>query len=560
MHFPSPLALDDLRTRWSTLLAEAHAAENAEGEEKWMEVITHLDLLSARVQGDSARASYRYSGDMTNAEAEAHDRYQREEIGPTHADGTFELIVLLVGSRHRAALEQRLGSYFFQRLDTSVQTLDPANREARIAVGTLGSQYARLLATATVEVRGEKMTMQQTAGLTGDPARSLREEAWRAIRAWVRDNRAQMASIFDELVRLRHGMAERLGLENYTPLGYAGMSRTDYGPEQAAQFRENVRRYAVPLLAAERRTHREELGLDTLRPWDLGYRPSLTLPRGIVPVESQLDTAAGIFQRLDPRLAGHFERMRRDALIDLPNHPGKGPGAYCTSFFDTEEVAIFCNSVGEADDVRVLLHEMGHAFQKWESASITPLALRNPTADLAEVHSMGMEYLSLPHIDLFFDPENSARFRRGRWLKAVGLLCYASGVDEFQHWVYDNPQAGPDERDAAWKRILDQYDPEVDSSGLDESSALRWYQQTHIFRTPFYYIDYAFAETGAMQLALMDRTDHEHAMNVYRRLCRLGGTLPVFAAYADAGFRSPLDSELMRELMEYAAAEIERSE
>lgn len=557
MRFPSPLSLDELRTQWQTLLDQARTAENAESEEGWLEVIAGLDNLSARVHGDGARASYRYTGDMTDKEAEEQDRVQREEIGPANADGTFELMTLLVGSRHRPALEQQLGSYFFQRLDTSIRTLDPANREARIAAGALGSRYTRLLATATVTIDGEEMTLQRAGGMTGDPDRALRERAWRAVREWVCNHREEIAGIFDELIALRHGMAERLGLETYTPLGYAGMSRTDYGPEEAAQFRENVRRYAVPLLAAERRTHREELDLETLRPWDLGYRPSLTLPRQIVPVEGQLDSADGVFQRLDPHLASHFERMRRDDLIDLANRPGKGPGAYCTGFPDTGEVAIFCNSVGESDDVRVLLHEMGHAFQKWESAPITPLMLRNPTADLAEVHSMGMEYLSLSHLDLFFDAENAERFRRGRWLKAVGLLCYASGVDEFQHWVYANPKATPEERDAAWIRISEQYDPEVDNSGLDEFRALRWYQQTHIFRMPFYYIDYAFAETGAMQLALMDRANHEHAMEVYLKLCALGGTLPVFSAYADAGFRSPLDPALMQELMEFAGEEVE---
>jgi oligoendopeptidase F len=167
-----------------------------------------------------------------------------------------------------------------------------------------------------------------------------------------------------------------------------------------------------------------------------------------------------------------------------------------------------------------------------------------------------MEYLSMRHIDEFFDLEDTVKFRRGRWKKAVTLLCYVAVVDEFQHWVYAHPEATPDERDQAWDRIWDQYEKGVDFSGVEHYKALRWYAQLHIFMSPFYYIDYAIAETGAMQLALIDAEDHTKAMETYLDLCRIGGTKSVLDIFNTAGLRSPFDPEVMRDLMGHAAKEM----
>jgi oligoendopeptidase F len=73
---------------------------------------------------------------------------------------------------------------------------------------------------------------------------------------------------------------------------------------------------------------------------------------------------------------------------------------------------------------------------------------------------------------------------------------------------------------------------------------------------PFYYIDYAIADTGAMQLALIDADNHERAMDAYLTLCRIGGTKSVLEIFAAAGMRSPFDPALMKDLMAHAAQEL----
>jgi M3 family oligoendopeptidase len=335
------------------------------------------------------------------------------------------------------------------------------------------------------------------------------------------------------------------------------MRRTDYGPKEAEAFRSSVLEYAVPLMKRLHQEHASILGTKTLRPWDAGYHPGFTLPGGVAPIEKQLATAQQVFDEISPRLGKHFARMCKEGLIDLENRRGKRAGAYCTSMPDEGRVAIFCNSTGDADDVGTLMHEMGHAFQAWESQAIEAIDLQWPTSDAAEVHSMGMEYLSMPKMSRFFSQENADRFRREHLYDAIFLMCYIVIVDEFQHWVYANPEVSINDRDAAWARIWDKYLPGLDFSGIESHKYARWYAQGHIFQTPFYYIDYAIAETGAMQLGMMDEEDHDKALETYIRLCVIGGTKSVLNIFKEAGLRSPFDPATMRDLMDYAARSLD---
>jgi M3 family oligoendopeptidase len=246
--------------------------------------------------------------------------------------------------------------------------------------------------------------------------------------------------------------------------------------------------------------------------------------------------------------------MRGMGLIDLPNRPGKRPGAFCVQIPDEGTAAILCNSTGQAMDVRTLIHEMGHAFQALESQATLPLsAYYLPTLDAAEIHSMGMEYLALRHIGAFFNENDAARFRKRRWRDAVEIVTYACVVDEFQHWVYEHPWSSPDERDQAWDAIHDAFRGEIDFSDCERYKAARWYAQHHIFQTPFYYIDYAIAEIGAMQLALVDARDAAEALRVYLNLCRVGGSMSVLSIFSKAGMRSPFDENLLKDLARHAS-------
>ena len=553
---PSTLTPEWVDSEFARLNQAAQTAEAANTSARWDQVVLDWNSLRAYLSGEHARLGYSIAQEAENPEIEKAETYFREKITPIWENANFEFLTLLLKSRHRPEMEKRFGSYFFLRNESSLTSTNPKNVDLRVREGELIQRYSKLVACGEITIAGEKMTLSRAIGLQNSEKPELRREAFEKHRQWFVQEHGALAEIFDELVKVRHQMALNLGDENFIPLGYAGMQRTDYGREQVEEFRKALKKEVVPLLKKMREDHAAELGTKTLKPWDGSYQPSLHFPQNIVPIDRQLDQAQNLFDRLSPRLGGHFTRMRKEKLIDLENRKGKRAGAFCTAFPDENRVAIFCNSTGSHTDVSTLTHEMGHAFQGWESQSIELIDLRWPTLDACEIHSMGMEYLSLRHMDCFFDTEHARRFQVTRWKQSLQLLCYVAIVDEFQHWIYSNPKASIDERDLEWNRIFDQYSPGVDYDGIESLKWARWYGQGHIFQAPFYYIDYAIAETGAMQLALMEAEDPKSALESYLELCRLGGTKSVLDIFKSAKMRSPFDPSLIHDLAQYATQQI----
>ncbi|HVZ37810.1 MAG TPA: M3 family oligoendopeptidase [Candidatus Kapabacteria bacterium] len=553
---PEKLEADYAREEYKGLIGRIDAAEASESSAEWVRLFADWNALKSYINAEGSRISFAQSRDMSDPVREEADRYYREEVTPVADEGSSRMVNALLKSRHRAAVAERFGGHLVRVLETTVEPLAPVNSELRVKASDLVNRYEKTVAAGEVTINGRQVTLAVARNMQSAEDAETRRQAFEAYRQWFLDHRTELGGIYDAMVKLRDQMGRNLGHENYIPLGYLAMGRTDYGAAEAAKFRDSVRRYAVPLQKKlyEQQAHR--LGMQTLRPWDSAYDPALTLPAGVAPVETQLEKAQRVFDQLSPDLAEHFTRMRQEGLIDLENRKGKQAGAYCTSFSDEGRVAIFCNSTGDQEDVGTLMHEMGHAFQGWESQPIESVDLQWPTSDACEIHSMGMEYLSMRFMTEFFTSEHAEKFRRHRWKDAVELLCYICIVDEFQHWVYEHATATMDERDAAWDRIWDVYKDGLDFNGVEAYKHARWYAQGHIFASPFYYIDYAIAETGAMQLALIDAEDHAKALDIYLNLCRIGGTMSVLNIFKTAGLRSPFDPEVMRDLMAHAAREL----
>ncbi len=553
---PKKLTKEFIEAEFAKLVDRIPAAEASDSPTLWLELYRDWNALGSYASGEGSRINYEHARDMANPAWDEAERYYREEATPALENGSAVLLDAFLKSRHKKAIGEKYGPYLIDALETNVEPLAPVNSDLRVKANDLVDRYEKVVSSGEVVIQGETMTLARARGLQNSSDAATRKAAWLEYRKWFLDHHDELAGIFDKLVKLRDEMGRNLGHGNFIPLGYQTMRRTDYGPEQAKAFRESVHEYAVPLFKQLLEGQARALGTPTMKPWDAGYHPAYTLPVGIAPIDRQLENAEHLFQEISPRLANHFTRMRKEGLIDLENRKGKRAGAFCTMWPDEQRMAIFCNSTGDEGDVGTLVHEMGHAFQGWESQKIEAVELRWPTSDAAEIHSMGMEFLALPHLHWFFKPEDARKYRRHHIADTVYLMCYIAVVDEFQHWVYENPDATPGERDEKWVEFSDIYMPGFDYSGYEPFLYARWYAQGHIFATPFYYIDYAIAQTAAMQLGMMDAEDHQKALNTYFKLCELGGTLSVLAIFQAAGLRSPFDPATMRDLMEYAAREV----
>lgn len=554
---PKKLTAAFAKKEYAKLLDRLPLADTSNKPDAWIELFKDWNELKSYIGSEYARISNAFDKNMANTKLEAAKTYIREKLSPAIDEPEFLLTKAFLDSPHREDLAKHFGTQLIPIYEAALKPLDPRNTSLSIKAGTLTNKYSKLIAGAKVLINKKYVTLEQAASYLESPDRAERKAAFLASRNWFLEHRNELAKIYDELVILRTKMGQNVGFKTFTPLGYKIMGRSDYSEEEVEQFRKNTKKYFVPLLQKLSDQQTKDLGVDTLRPWDVGYHPDYTLPRGICAVATQLDKAQKIFNQLDPRLGEHFNFMRQHRLIDLENRPNKRAGAYMTNFSDEQKASILCNSTGDSSDIETLTHEMGHAFQYWESKDIEPVDLQSGTIDLAEVHSTSMEFLCLPYINEFFSAKDVAKYSYGRWIRAIRIMCYVCVVDEFQHWVYAHPSASPKMRDETWNKISDTYIPKVDYKGFEKYRSTRWYAQQHIFSVPFYYIDYGLAIMGAMQIASLASKNHRLAMKKYLELCRIGGTLSFLKAFKHAGLESPFKESTFKTLAAHTKKTLE---
>jgi M3 family oligoendopeptidase len=190
-------------------------------------------------------------------------------------------------------------------------------------------------------------------------------------------------------------------------------------------------------------------------------------------------------------------------------------------------------------DIFVLTHEAGHAFQVFESRDFELGEYNWPTYEACEIHSMSMEFFTWPWMERFFG-DGADKFRYMHLVKALLFLPYGVAVDEFQHHVYENPDETPDQRNAAWRAIERTYLPYRNYDGNEHLEAGRmWQMQSHIYGSPFYYIDYTLAQICAFEFWKKSEEDREKAFADYVRLCQAGGSRSFLELVEYAGLRSP---------------------
>ncbi|MBR7046274.1 MAG: M3 family oligoendopeptidase, partial [Lachnospiraceae bacterium] len=448
----------------------------------------------------------------------------------------------LSGSIFRRDLEKEFGPQLLRLVDASLKSSDERIVPELIREGEVSMEYQKDSAAASTEFRGEKCNFY---GLLKHMESTDREERREAFLAWAglyESISGKLDARYDELVSLRVSMAEKMGFSSYTDLAYLNMERFDYGPEQAAAFRRQIREIVTPAVEKLRERQRKRLGLDRL----FFYDETLLFPEGnpspIGTAEELVEKAQAMYREMSPETGEFFDFMVKYRLFDLKTRPGKHMGGYMASIPAYKAPFIFSNFNGTSADVDVLTHEAGHAFQGYLSMRSIPVRMiQGSTAEVSEIHSMTMEHFAYPWMESFFG-DKAEDYVTGHLVGSLAVLPYMASVDEFQHRVYEKPDMDAIDRRRTWREIERAYMPWRDYDGepfLEEGGF--WMQKQHIFLYPFYYIDYALAQMGASYLYGLSKTDPEKAWKDYLTLLKAGGTKSYFELLSLAGIPNPFE-------------------
>ncbi|WP_262430615.1 M3 family oligoendopeptidase [Paratissierella segnis] len=528
--------------------------ENAKDVETQNEVIRQINKLRNTIDTMGTLVNIRHS---INTEDEFYKKEQDfiDENEPNFQNLVFKYYKVLVNSRFRKELEGKWGSQVFNLAELQLKSFSEEIIDDLVNENRLTTEYDNLIASAKIEFEGETRNLSQMFPFIESKDRDVRKKAYEAYTNFFEENESEFDRIYDELVKVRDKMAKKLGYKNYVQFGYDRLGRTDYDSKMVANYRKQVYESLVPVVVELMDRQRKRLGLDELRYYDepLWYLTGNATPKGSP--EWILDNGKKMYKELSKETDQFFKFMVERELLDLVSKRGKMSGGYCTIIPDYNSPFIFSNFNGTSGDVGVLTHEAGHAFQSFMSMDYELPEYKFPTYEACEIHSMSMEFITWPWMELFFE-DDVEKYKFSHLSDAINFIPYGTTVDEFQHFIYENPEATPEMRKSKWREIEKKYLPFRDYEDNDFlNRGGYWFKQGHIFQTPFYYIDYTLAQVCAFQFWIKDRENHEKAWEDYMRLCKAGGSLPFLELVKLGNLENPFVdgtiSKVVKPLKEY---------
>ena len=468
----------------------------------------------------------------------------------------------LLNSPFRNEFSKEFGDLMFLNAEIALKCFSPEIISDLQEENLLTQEYQKLIASAQIPFEDGTYTISQLAPFKNDADDVRRLAAWKADGQWFKDNQAKLDEIYDKLVKLRDSMGKKLGYEGYTTLGYYRMGRNCYTKGDVERFREAVRTYLVPVADKIYRQQAKRLGKEypmNFADNALMFRSGNPKPQGTP--DEILASGKKFYDELSPETSEFFNKMLDDELMDVLSTEGKAGGGYCTAIYEYGVPFIFANFNGTQHDVEVVTHEAGHAFAAYMNRDRVPMDTIWPGMEACEVHSMSMEFFAWPWAKEFFGPDTD-KFYYSHLAGALTFIPYGTLVDHFQHVVYEKPEMTPAERHAVWKELLGVYMPWVRLDGEIPfySDGEAWQRQSHIYGSPFYYIDYCLAQTVSLNFWAKIQSDLDDAWKHYMAYTLQGGSCVFTKLLENAGLENPFGDKCLKDICEVAMEWIENKE
>lgn len=503
----------------------------------------------------------RMSTDTQNEEKRKAFHYFVNEIQPETAPFFDEFNRKLISTPVAETLAADPAyAIYLRNTKKSIEIFRSENIALDAEMTTRSQDFGGFTGKMTVSHDGKDLTMPQAAALLEQGDRDLRKTIFHKIADRRMQDKVGINNLLDDLIKLRHQIAENAGFASYRDYMFAELKRFDYNPRDCYRFHESVEKVIVPMVSEIHEARKKALGIDSLQPYDLSLDYHAEAPLAPFKNGNELiEKGIEVLRRVHPFFAECLRTMDKMGHLDLESRNGKAPGGYNYPLYDTGYPFIFMNAAGTQNDLMTFVHESGHAVHSVLTQELELTAFKNCPSELAELASMSMELLSMQHWNVFYsDPEELRRAQLGQLERAVSSLTWIATIDCFQHWLYENPDHSHQQRAEAWREIYTRFQPDIDWSGLEEYCDHHWQKQLHLFEVPFYYIEYGMAQLGAIAVYRNFVADPEKALQQYTDALKLGNCRSIPEVYEAAGIRFDFSADYIRELAEFVSAEIEK--
>jgi oligoendopeptidase F len=555
---PANLAGSDWRAieQLGTVLLNRSCANGPELE-RWLEDMSELTAC-VHEEGNLRHIAMIRHTDDTEAE-QAYLRWTRE-FQPQWERLENQLLEAYLGNPHRKALPAR-----YRVFDRIVQNQHDLYRESNVPLLVKERErkqaYQKRFGAMTVNYKGREYTRPQATEFLESTERSVRQTVWTLLTERALAERDPLDALFDELLAVRHDIARNAGLPSYRDYAFRERRRFDYGPDECKRFHEGVERYFTPLVVRLAEERSSAMKLPVQRPWDLLADPLGRQPlSGFDDGSRLIDRCEAVLQAVSPEFGECVRSLRADGLLDVERRKGKAPGAWRFPLPRRRRSFVFMN-YPPSIELQSLIHEFGHVIHYMLARRDPILQYQSAPLEFAEVASTTLELFAAPHLGLAYANVADAR-RAYRQLLDATIMAFprVATVDAFQHWAYEHLGHSSVERHAVWSSLYRRFHADsVDWAGYENALGASWQLQSHIFLSPFYYIEYGISRVAALTLWLRaEQGDRAGTLDTYLAALALGGSRPLPELFAAAGVPLRFDGETMAPLADALARALDQ--
>jgi oligoendopeptidase F len=555
-----PQELDIKWDNLSPVFAEllARQIDNAAALEQWLKDKSELE---AALEEDFAWRYIKMSCDTANEDLVKDFQYFATEIEPKIAPLANQLNQKLVASAYIDELDRDKYFVYLRAVRKALEIYREENIELFTKLQVAQQKYQSVTGAMSVVINDQEYTLEQASNFLKDTSRTVREEAWKTIQQRRLLDKDTLNILFDELVAMRNQVALNAGFENYRDYMFQALGRFDYTPKDCYDFHEAIEKEIVPILKEQAENRAHLLGLEVLKPWDqevsTSGKPAL---KPFKNGQELIDKSIECFNAIDPKLGQMLAVMKANNLFDVESRKGKAPGGYNYPLAETGAPFIFMNSANSLRDLTTMVHEGGHAVHTFLTANLELNDFKHCPSEVAELASMSMELMSMDHWDVYFDKEEDLiRAKREQLLDVLKTLPWVAVIDQFQHWIYTNPTHNAADREEAFQQIYKRFGAGFSNwEGQEAEFKNIWQKQLHLFEVPFYYIEYAIAQLGAIAIWKNFKEQPEKALQQYLDALALGYTKPMNEIYETAGIKFDFSSKYINELATFVKNELDK--
>lgn len=457
-------------------------------------------------------------------------------------------------------LEQESGyDIMIRSMKTQVELFREDNIPLNVELSKLAQEYGMINGAMTIEHDGQELTLQQASKYLKSTDRSLRENVYFKVAKRRNQDADKLDELFNKLIKLRNQVALNAGFDNYRDYKFKELGRFDYTPQDCFDFHNAIQKLVVPILEEQAKARKEKLRVDSLRPWDGavdadGLDPLKPFDTG----EELLDKSTDIFYKIDTYFGECLDIMKKMGHLDLVSRKGKAPGGYNYPLDEIGVPFIFMNAASQLRDVVTMVHEGGHAIHSFLVRDKELSAFKHPPSEVAELASMSMELMTMDNWDVFFPNEKELiRAKREHLDQVIETLPWVAIIDKFQHWIYTNPNHTNEERKVEWNTILESFSSGItDWEGYEHFKDYMWQKQLHLFEVPFYYIEYAMAQLGAIAVYKNYCENKPKAIEQYKKALSLGYTQSIATVYEAAGVKFDFSEAYISKLISFIQSKL----